>query len=227
MNNRWINCWIIKVELLAIAFISMGIGSCSANLPNGTSESDAIADVPEAQVFEPFRDAVNVAMEAAELTQVAATESDWRVVAQHWQTAIEMMKAVPEQHSQYAIAQQRATEAYPENFSYAQSKAGKKSLLLPSEDDERLTQIDFGAEHWPFVIDGELACEQAQTGSYTVKVVTLQGAGHTFALNGPAQARELEHGWQNIDMIWRDSPLGEGKMPIHWVTLRGEALCQA
>lgn len=225
MKNCWINCWIINIEVIAIALLNLGISGCSADGSNGTVELDATASVPEEQVFEPFREAVNVAMEAAELTQTATTDSDWQTVAQHWQTAVEMMKAVPDDHAKYAIAQQRATEAYPENFRYAQSKAGKAALPAPSKDDKRLTQIDFGEESWPFVIDGDLTCELMQSGNYTVKLVTLQGAGHTFAINGPAQARELERGWQNIDLVWRDSPLGEGKMPINWVVMQGEARC--
>lgn len=227
MINRWINCWIISFEVMAIALVILGIGSCSGDFFSGTVESEAIADEPEEEIFEPFREAVNIAMEAAESTQVASTESDWRAVAHRWKTAIELMKAVPESHAKHAIAQQRAQEIYPENFSYAQAKAGKESLPLPSRDDTLLTQIDFGEEGWPFLIDGELTCESVQSGNYIVKLVTLHGAGHTFAINGPAQARELEQNWQNIGLVWRESPLGDGKMPINWVIMQAEALCQS
>jgi|GEM_PF-4233985 len=226
MKNRWINCWIISFKVTAITLLTLGIGSCSASFSEGANQTKATTDLPEPQEFEPFREAVNTAMDAAELTQVAATESDWYGVAQRWQTAIEMMKAVPKSHEKYAIAQQRATESYPENFSYAQSKAGKEALPVPSTEDDQLSQIDFGEESWPFVIDGELACEPVESGNYTVKLLTLDGAGHTFAINGPAQARERERGWQNIDLVWRDSSIGEGKMPINWVVMQGEALCQ-
>lgn len=235
-NKRLLKRQMSHALRMAIALFSLGIsglamvGCSTASQPSaatqsGDTASDAIADTSDNQMFEPFRDAINTAMKAAELTQTAATESDWRRVAQHWQTAIEMMKAVPPDHPKYAIAQQRASETYPKNFSYAQSKAGSEAIVLPTADDAKLTQIDFGEEAWPFMIDGELMCEQVQSGSYTVKLLTLHGAGHTFAVNGPAQARQIERSWQDIRMVWRNSPLGDGRVPMNWVIMRGEALC--
>lgn len=180
----------------------------------------------QTQAFDPFRDAVNTAMNAAELTQTAQTPEEWRVIAEQWRAAIEMMKAVPASHPRYDVAQQRALEEYPRNLDYAQSKAGDQALPDLTADDDKLTQVDFG-EGWPFVVDGEISCERVNAGNYTISLVTFESVGRVFAVNAPAQARAAERGWLDMNEIWRDSPIDGGKAPMTWVVMRGEALCDA
>lgn len=71
------------------------------------------------QTTDPFRDAVNKAMNAANLTQTASNKAQWNTVASDWQQAIDLMKSVPKTHPKYQLAQQKATE-YQNNLNYAQ-----------------------------------------------------------------------------------------------------------
>ncbi|NEQ78590.1 MAG: hypothetical protein F6K23_39745, partial [Okeania sp. SIO2C9] len=75
---------------------------------------------------EEFRLAVNKAMSAAELTQLAQSSQDWDQVATNWQGAIELMNAVPVASSKYQLAQDKVNE-YQRNLEYAQGNVEKKS----------------------------------------------------------------------------------------------------
>ncbi len=66
-----------------------------------------------------FRDAVNAATAAANLTQTAKTGAEWQAVADSWSQAITLMKEVPSSHPKYAVAQAKAIE-YQANLTYAQ-----------------------------------------------------------------------------------------------------------
>lgn len=74
---------------------------------------------------EEFRLAVNKAMSAAELTQLAQSNQEWNEVATNWQGAIDLMKAVPADSSKYQLAQEKVNE-YQRNLEYAQSNVEKK-----------------------------------------------------------------------------------------------------
>ena len=220
--------WTMTAAILA----AMTVAGCSTfsrseqSFLNSTStESETLMNSAGQAVFDPFYDAVSTAMSAAEHTQTAQTEEEWQSIARQWQSAIEMMKAVPMSHPKYDIAQQRAFDVYPNNFQYAQSLAGNQAIPALTTDDDKLTEVDFG-EGWPFLADGEISCEIADTGSYSVSLVTFQSVGEIFAVNNPAQARANERGWRDVRDVWRDSPLGDGKAPMTWVVMRGEALCQ-
>ncbi|MDY6781900.1 MAG: hypothetical protein SW833_05000 [Cyanobacteriota bacterium] len=87
--------------------------------------ADPAAEAPQAAIPEsvtPFRDAVNSATSAAQLTQTAQTPEEWQAVATEWQTAIGLMQAVPEGDPNYAVAQEKAVE-YQTNLEYAQQNA--------------------------------------------------------------------------------------------------------
>ncbi|MEB3212958.1 MAG: hypothetical protein VKL39_16510 [Leptolyngbyaceae bacterium] len=202
--------------------LSSGENSLLSSIGRPSESENELTDQP---VFDPFYDAVTTATLAAEQTQVAQTPDEWRAIAEQWQSAIEMMKAVPVDHPKYDIAQQRALETYPTNFEYAQSQAGDQELSDLSAADNKLTEVDFG-EGWPFLVDGEILCEFEEAGDYTVRLVTFHSIGEVFAVNSPAQARANERGWLDVRHVWRDSPLGDGKAPMTWVVMRGEALCQ-
>lgn len=65
-----------------------------------------------------FRDAVNKAIDAAQLTQTAKTKAQWNTVASNWQQAIALMRAVPKANPKYQVAQQKAVE-YQSKLNYA------------------------------------------------------------------------------------------------------------
>ncbi|NET11200.1 MAG: DUF2511 domain-containing protein [Merismopedia sp. SIO2A8] len=231
--------YVLSFVLLIGAGIT--VGACTRNPSLSTAPDAANAAASDASLlandtghasasttkeFNPFRDAVELAIEAAELNEIAETSQDWRDVAEKWRRAIELMKAVPETHEKYDIAQQRALEAYPQNLAYAQGRAGEDALPEYTTDDDQLTKVDFG-EGWPFVVDGQIKCERINAGEYVVDLVTMDSLDRVYAVNLPAQSRAKERNWQKIDEIWRDSPLGDGKVPINWVIWRGESLCDA
>lgn len=115
---------------LMIAFVVLSVfGAACQN----TSSVEDVADAPtteedteqvaEEAVEDSFGDAVNAAMEAAEVTQTAQTPEEWSKVADLWDKSIELMKAVPETSENYQTAQQKTVE-YQDNLEYAQQNAG-------------------------------------------------------------------------------------------------------
>ncbi|MCF2146724.1 hypothetical protein IQ276_009715 [Desmonostoc muscorum LEGE 12446] len=78
-----------------------------------------------------FREAVNKAIKAANLTQSAKSPDEWKTVVSEWQGAMSttgyayaLMKNVPSSSQSYAIAQQKIIE-YQKNLSYAQKNTVK------------------------------------------------------------------------------------------------------
>lgn len=65
-----------------------------------------------------FSEAVNAAMNASLLAQKAKTGAEWQQVANKWQEAIDLMKAVPQSNSNYEKAQKKVGE-YQNNWNYA------------------------------------------------------------------------------------------------------------
>jgi hypothetical protein len=82
----------------------------------------AEASAPAAPTNDPFPEAVRKASSAAQLTQTASTSEEWGQVATDWQSAIELMQAVPESSPNYSVAQQRVP-VYQKNLQYAQKRA--------------------------------------------------------------------------------------------------------
>ncbi|MBD2683178.1 MULTISPECIES: hypothetical protein [Nostoc] len=66
-----------------------------------------------------FREAVNKAIKAANLTQLAKSPDEWKTVVSEWEEAIALMKNVPSSSPNYTIAQQKIIE-YQKNLNYAQ-----------------------------------------------------------------------------------------------------------
>jgi len=75
---------------------------------------------------DPFKAGINLAMNAAELTQTAEFREDWSQVAILWQQAIGHMHSVPSSHPSYETAQQKLDE-YARNFNYAKSNVGSRA----------------------------------------------------------------------------------------------------
>ncbi|MEH2182067.1 hypothetical protein [Nostoc sp.] len=69
-----------------------------------------------------FREAVNKAINAANLTQSAKSPDEWKTVVSQWEAAIALMKSVPSSSPNYAIAQQKIIE-YQKNLNYAKKNA--------------------------------------------------------------------------------------------------------
>ena len=99
-----------------------GAADAAADAVGSALDTAPASDTAPAE--NPFRDAVNAATEAAELTQSAQTPADWQAVAALWETAIEGMGAVPADSPNYATAQDRL-QSYPANLNYARQRASQ------------------------------------------------------------------------------------------------------
>lgn len=71
--------------------------------------------------IDPFREAVNSAMAAAQLTQIAQHPEQWSTVSQQWLEAIALMEQVPSASPYYGLSQQKIAE-YAKNLAYAQQQ---------------------------------------------------------------------------------------------------------
>ncbi|RCJ23160.1 hypothetical protein A6S26_00965 [Nostoc sp. ATCC 43529] len=120
LNNR------ILMIVLAL-LVSIGIYSLVNNIIKEKSKiylpSQDLSPSPLATVITPqtdtFREAVNKAIKAANLTQLAKSPDEWKRVMSEWQEAIALMKNVPSSSQNYAIAQRKIIE-YQKNLNYAQ-----------------------------------------------------------------------------------------------------------
>ncbi|MDB9313255.1 hypothetical protein PN462_09105 [Spirulina sp. CS-785/01] len=90
-------------------------------------------NVPQSE--NPWYDAVNKAMEAANAVQTAQTQEEWQSVAQTWQQAIALMRQVPQDSPNYQQAQQKVTE-YQGYLQYAQKNAKPENTEQPDNAGE-------------------------------------------------------------------------------------------
>ncbi len=74
---------------------------------------------------DPFRVAVNNAMQAANLTQSARSQAEWDTVASYWQQAIALMKAVANDSTNYGVAITKVEE-YRQYLQYARRQAANR-----------------------------------------------------------------------------------------------------
>ncbi|WP_416666771.1 hypothetical protein [Egbenema bharatensis] len=111
--------------IVASSFLVSISGCESITALNQATVSQSAPAVSEDQSSstEPFRNAVNKAMEVAELTQRAKTPEEWREVANLWEQAITLMKSVPQNSPSYETAQSKVSE-YQRNLEYAQNNSG-------------------------------------------------------------------------------------------------------
>ena len=73
-----------------------------------------------------FRQAVNAATKAADLSQTAKTAADWEAIVNSWKQAIALMQQVPSDHPKYSIAQTKIGQ-YQSNLAYAQQNLSRLS----------------------------------------------------------------------------------------------------
>lgn len=71
---------------------------------------------------DPFAAAVRLAEQMSRAGQTAETASQWATLAEQWQVAANLMKAVPPDHPRYALAQERAV-TYERYSQVAQDEA--------------------------------------------------------------------------------------------------------
>ncbi|MEH1961782.1 MAG: hypothetical protein V7L05_18245 [Nostoc sp.] len=92
-----------------------------------------------------FREAVNKAINAANLTQSAKSPDDWKTVVSQWEAAIVLMKTVPSSSPNYVVAQQKIKE-YQRNLNYAEknSVGNKESDILDTNEDKLSCLMDSG-----------------------------------------------------------------------------------
>lgn len=78
-----------------------------------------------------YQQAIDRASSAFTLGRSAQSQDDWKLVANRWQQAIELMSAVPKASAQYAQAQKKASE-YRSNLTYAQQQANRSTTDFSS-----------------------------------------------------------------------------------------------
>lgn len=71
---------------------------------------------------ERFQEALDTGMGAAVIAQSATSRDDWNLVSSRWQTAINLLKTVPQSSRNYPTAQKKIAE-YQRNLAYAQQQA--------------------------------------------------------------------------------------------------------
>jgi hypothetical protein len=97
-----------------------------------TEESRSQRPKTESLRAEAFRWAVNRAINAADLTQTAASNDEWSTVSLWWKEAIDLMKSVPKSHPKYPLAQEKIQE-YQRKLAYAQSQSNKYTHVLQAD----------------------------------------------------------------------------------------------
>lgn len=115
----------IVTGILAIAvaaFIGKVLNEPTATAVKNLQETPNIATTPD-----PFRDAVNSAVKAADLGRSAKTKEEWNVVANSWQEAVSLMRRVPPSSPNHEVALTKVAE-YQKYLIYAQESA----VTLPS-----------------------------------------------------------------------------------------------
>lgn len=115
-----------SLPLLPVAILCLAIGTAigittlkDSNLPtlkSSVSQTDT------------FRWAVNRAISAAEITQIAQTKDEWLIIVGWWKESIQLMQSVAYTSEDRKIAQEKVKE-YQQNLAYAQRKSQAKNLI--------------------------------------------------------------------------------------------------
>lgn len=132
LNKNWLPIFLIFSIAVGIYFSSkfVEILPLTSKIPTQTT-SKSVLVTPSAVTSESptallqtdtFREAVNKAIYAANLTQSAKSPDEWKIVLSQWQAAIALMKTVPSSSPNYIVAQQKIAE-YQKNLNYAEKNA--------------------------------------------------------------------------------------------------------
>jgi hypothetical protein len=128
LENRLRSTFIVVgmvTGILAIAvaaFVGKLLNEPETNAGKNLGETPNVATTPD-----PFRDAVNSAVKAADLGRASKTKEEWNVVANRWQEAISLMRRVPPSSPHHEVALTKVAE-YQKYLIYAQESA----VTLPS-----------------------------------------------------------------------------------------------
>jgi hypothetical protein len=90
--------------------------------PRPTPTTILVSPTPTAETDDPFAAAVRLAEQMSRAGQTAETASQWSTLAEQWQVAANLMKAVPQGHPRYILAQERAV-TYERYSQVAQDEA--------------------------------------------------------------------------------------------------------
>ncbi len=133
-NHQTITNKILVIILIPLVAVGIYLFSKWSELPKTrsvavSSQVPSVTIAPTASTSpmaslqaDSFSEGVKKAMNAAQLTQSAKTKGEWNQVANEWESAIALMKIVPESSQNYALAQKKAIE-YQGNLDYA-NRAG-------------------------------------------------------------------------------------------------------
>ncbi|MBD2102925.1 TIGR02281 family clan AA aspartic protease [Leptolyngbya sp. FACHB-261] len=91
-----------------------------AAVPAPSPTSSAVAASKNSE--DSFQEAINTAQGAAVIAQTAGTADDWRLVANRWQTASQLMATVPSNSVHHSAAQSRVRQ-YQANMNQALQRA--------------------------------------------------------------------------------------------------------
>ena len=133
--------------------LALGVGGCAQlqafNWPGGKSPQPSASPT---KVNVSFRQAVNLATDAAQLSQSASTQADWQKVVTDWQQAIQLMQTVPNGSPDKDLARKKVLE-YQANLKIAQGKLNAGSNDIPTKPgskrvDYRKLQVALEKEDW-------------------------------------------------------------------------------
>ncbi|GAB4228256.1 MAG: hypothetical protein Kow00121_57110 [Elainellaceae cyanobacterium] len=99
----------------------------TASLTSSTSSQEA--SEPTISRLDPFQQAIDRASSAFTLSRSAQSKDDWRLVANRWQQAIDLMASVPSSSSHYTQSQTKVSE-YRRNLTYAQQQADRPTTAF-------------------------------------------------------------------------------------------------
>jgi hypothetical protein len=133
----WYITTIVLLLAVGCSYTQQSRNSSLSETPALTPTSIA-SSIPSAQL-DSFRQAVNHAMKAATLSQSAKSKADWQSVANNWQRATDLMKAVPKSSPRYATALQKVEE-YQQNHAIALQKIAQASATPTTPRSQVTTQ---------------------------------------------------------------------------------------
>ena len=105
------------LAIAVVAFVGKILNQPAATAGNNLDETADLATAPDT-----FREAVNSALQAAELGRSAKTKEDWTTVTDRWQEAVSLMRRVPVSSPNHQLAQAKVIE-YQKYLLYAQEAA--------------------------------------------------------------------------------------------------------
>ncbi|MCU0524564.1 MAG: retroviral-like aspartic protease family protein [Elainella sp. Prado103] len=103
-------------------------GTPAPSKPGQAIASTSNSAATHASAADPYQVAIGRASSAYTMGRSAQSGDDWKLVANRWQQAIDLMKAVPTSNSHHRQAQQKLGE-YRQHLAHAQKQAGRPTQL--------------------------------------------------------------------------------------------------